>query len=183
MKNSKLAKEASLATILAAFVALLTPKLGQSATLVTAEINLANVNDPAAVNACPQFACEPNVEFFGNNAGPVPTTTLINNTSYTITGITLTLPEDQDAQWEKGLSDIFSGINISKDARTISFTGGNIPVNQAAILVAESGNKTVNIVGSFSGEPARVPEPNSALGILSLATLGTVSVLKRKLIL
>ncbi len=177
---TKLVQKLSLATVGAAFMAVLNPQLGQAATLVTSSINQAS---PNAVfrDICPEFLCDPSTVFSGdnfniNNRG----VSLLNNTNFTITGINFRLAENQDASWGQVLSDIFSQITLSDDAREISYSGGSIPVGSIATFRVDSGDTVVNFSTQFSGVPVSIPEPDSELSILILGVIGAASYLKKK---
>jgi hypothetical protein len=180
MVTLKLIHKLSIVATVAVLSGFLNPEMGQATTLVRAVINEVDVNNSAAINACPKFLCEPGKVFLANNAG-TPSSTLINNTNFVVAGISFEFVENQDAKWETGVSDLFSGIKISEDGRKISFTGGAIPTNKAAILTTESGSEVVNFFVKFDGETTSVPEPSFILGILVSATLGAGGAIKKKL--
>lgn len=178
MSTSKLIQKLFIATVGATFMAFLTPELVQAATLITNAINQANPDD-ALAGVCPEFGCEPGGVFFGNNVNN-RALTLVNNTQYTITGISLELDENEDAIWGQGTSDIFSEITLFNNARGILYTGGTFSINTGATFVIESGDRTVNFSVRYNGVLVSVPEPNLALGTIMVGTLGAGLALKRK---
>ncbi len=105
----------------------------------------------------------------------------VNDSEFNVTSLFLTIDPTEDAVWGNGVSNIYKNIQISPDAKKITFNEGVIPVGEYlfADAVTTPANTTVKFSIAIDGTP--VPEPSSILGTLVFGTIGVGSSLKRYL--
>ena len=154
---------------------------GQAATEVTAELDsyIPKTGD-TVLGTCSQVGlCSPSQTLLlSTSMFPFLS---INDSPFNVTTLKLTLDPTQDAIWSNGISNIYNNFQISPNGKTLTFSGGVIPVGE--FLFADAPTiplKTpVGISISFTGTP--VPEPTSTLGTIFFGTIAAGSLLKRQL--
>lgn len=179
MKKFSISSESLLAIAGLTLATIAMPATAEATILVNLSIDNTNLGDPniRVADICPEFACQPESLFFGNNVNN-PTTNLVNNTQFAITGFTLTLLDGQDAVFDRLSSAIFPNFSLSSDRKEAVFTGGILNVNQATTFIIDSGANPVIFSAKFAGVP--VPEPNSALEIVLFGVSSALALWKSR---
>jgi hypothetical protein len=104
-----------------------------------------------------------------------------NDSKFNVTSLFLRIDPTEDAVWGNGISNIFKNIQISPDAKTITFNDGVIPVGQYLFADAITNPDGTAVKFSIAINGTSVPEPNSILGTLIFSTIGASSYLRRYL--
>jgi hypothetical protein len=101
-----------------------------------APIGLCTPEDSATVNTDP--------------TRPLPL--IANDTGYKITGFVYKLDPNADAIWGSASSNFFTNIYFSDNAKTVTFSGGELEIGEVVRAIRRGGSPEVSYEVSFLGE-------------------------------
>lgn len=104
-----------------------------------------------------------------------------NDSNFDVTSVFLTIDPSEDAIWGNGFSNIYKNIQISPDAKRITFNEGVIPLGEYLFADAPTTPAGTAVKFSIAIDGTRVPEPDSILGTLVFSSVGATLYLRRYL--
>ncbi|MBD2535573.1 hypothetical protein H6G97_41800 [Nostoc flagelliforme FACHB-838] len=104
-----------------------------------------------------------------------------NDSNFDVTSIFLTIDPSEDAVWGNGVSNIYNNIQISPDAKKITFNQGVIPVGEYLFADALTTPAGTAVKFSIAIDGTSIPEPDSVLGTLVFGSIGASSYFRRYL--
>lgn len=132
------------------------------------------------IGTCSQVGvCFPGQEIPFNTT--VPAFVSRNDSNFDVTSLFLTIDPSENAVWGNGVSNIYKNIQISPDAKRITFSEGLLPVGEYVFADAKTIPADTAVKFSIAIDGIPVPQPNSFLGTLAFGIISASSYLRHYL--